>query len=81
VVLSGGRTARSGFVFDLHGVVFVSPRKNTRATGNRTVATVPISIAPRFVCVCLLQLSTLGTVSDHETLREHFPATVIPLAA
>jgi hypothetical protein len=59
----------------------VSPHKNTRSTRHRPVAAVPISIAPRFVSVFFLPLTTLGVISSHEPIREHFPATVIPMTA
>jgi hypothetical protein len=45
------------------------------------VAAVPSIIALRFLRRFSLPLKTLRAVGSDETLREHFPATVIPMTA
>jgi hypothetical protein len=65
VLPSGGHTARSGFVYDLHGgLMFRLPQENRRAAGNRTMTPVPSNVALGFVGRFLLPLKGCGSVFD-----------------
>ena len=57
----------------------VSPLKNTRATTNRTISSLPLSVTVRFFSVLLVPLSTLKAVSRNESLHDEHVAIEVAL--